>query len=76
VLDVLLDRGLMARDASPQDRRTKRLALTPKGVDYLAYMRALHEPVTNHYLAKLGPEKMDQLVELLTLVATEPEPQS
>ena len=67
-LDLLLGRGLVYRDFSTHDRRIKRLGITDTGRRYLAELRKIHQPVTDHFLDKLGAQNMRKLVKLLCMI--------
>lgn len=64
-LDTLLDRGLIFRDFSSRDRRTKRLSLTETGRSTLSELRRAHRPMTEELTARLGERKLAKLIELL-----------
>lgn len=68
---ALLSRGLIFRDFSVQDRRTKRLRLTAAGEAYVAELRQRHEAIASHFTAKLGPAGMSQLLGFLRLFSDE-----
>lgn len=70
-LDLLLDRGLVYRDFSSQDRRAKRLSLTERGRTRLEELRDVHRPVTEALTSKLGDENLAKLIELLKLLPGE-----
>jgi DNA-binding MarR family transcriptional regulator len=64
-LDVLLERGLVSRDFSAEDRRAKRLRLTEHGSKYLLELKARHQAVTDLFVSRLGVEGLDRLVQTL-----------
>ena len=75
-IDQLIGRGLMARAPDPRDRRAQTLSLTPAGDALLAGLRASHDGLTRGYRERLGPERYDQLADLLRLFVTETGPAS
>jgi len=69
-LDLLMQRGLVFRDFSTHDRRAKRLGLTQLGISYLAELRALHQPITDHFETRVGAANMRVLIRLLSQIAS------
>jgi DNA-binding MarR family transcriptional regulator len=69
LLDALLASGLVARTLSDRDRRAKRLNLTELGRCHLAKLRQTHEAITERIHARMGPENLEKLIELLWLLA-------
>lgn len=72
-LDVLLDRGLVFRDFSAHDRRTKRLSLTETGRSTLEELRGAHRPMVQALTTRLGEQNIEKLVSLLKLLPEEAE---
>ena len=65
LLDRLVDRGLVARERCPRDRRVVWVELTPEGS---ALLKSLDKPVAalhQQQLGHLGPRKLQQLSKLL-----------
>jgi DNA-binding MarR family transcriptional regulator len=64
LVDGLEERGIVARQAHPTDRRAKTIALTPEGEQTRdKLMRRLYEPPT--FFDVLSPDEQRQLVGLL-----------
>lgn len=70
-LDALLDRGLVFRDFSSRDRRTKRLSLTDTGREQLAELRRMHQAITDELGRLLDSSDLATLLKLLKVVAGE-----
>jgi DNA-binding MarR family transcriptional regulator len=65
LLGQLERRGYLERRPDPDDRRSKRIALTPRGVKAAATIREAVAEVEEAWAEELGPERFDQLRELL-----------
>lgn len=65
VVDRLERAGLVRRDGSPTDLRTKRVALTPAGRDLVRRILAVHGRKIESVLAGLSAGEQDQLGQLL-----------
>ena len=57
--------GYLVRQPDPEDARSKRIALTPRGVSLGRTLRAAVAEIEREWVAKLGPERFEQLRELL-----------
>jgi DNA-binding MarR family transcriptional regulator len=57
--------GYLIRQPDPQDARSKRIALTPRGVSMARTIRAAVTELEGEWSAKLGPKRFEQLRELL-----------
>ncbi len=68
LLDGLADNGLIERRPDPDDRRAKRLFLTPAARPLLERLSALGEDLMAIALAGLAPAERDVLLERLNLV--------
>ena len=69
VLSRLEARGIVKREADPEDRRTKRAYLTPAGKAMLQDMQAAIEAAHRELVKPLGPTAREQFLEqLLCLV--------
>jgi DNA-binding MarR family transcriptional regulator len=64
-LGQLEQRGYLTRDADPEDGRSKRISLTPRGVEAVAVIRRAVAEVEESWARQLGPERFDQLRALL-----------
>ena len=62
VVDKLVRAGFVQRDADPGDRRVIHVALTPLGRKTGAKLRRVHEKGLATALAKLLPEKREELI--------------
>ena len=68
LLDGLADNGLIERRADPDDRRAKRLFLTPAARPLLERLTALGEDLMATALDGLAPAEIDALLGRLTTV--------
>ena len=57
--------GYLVRQPDLDDARSKRIALTPRGVSLGRTLRAAVTEIEGEWVAKLGPERFEQLRELL-----------
>lgn len=65
MLVLLEERGLVAREPHPGDRRARRVTLTRKGRRVHEQLWSESEPLRANLLAALRPKEADTLVELL-----------
>lgn len=65
LLGQLEHRGYLERRADPDDRRSKRIALTRRGTSAVAVIRAAVAEVEDSWARQLGPRRFDQLRSLL-----------
>jgi MarR family transcriptional regulator for hemolysin len=68
LLDGLADNGLIERRPDPDDRRAKRLFLTPAARPLLERLTALGEDLMETALAGLAPPDIEALLGRLTTV--------
>jgi MarR family transcriptional regulator, transcriptional regulator for hemolysin len=68
LLDKLSDSGLIERRPDPDDRRAKRLFLTPAARPLLQRLGALAEEMLNGALAGIEPQGVERTVEQLAMV--------
>lgn len=68
-LDRLEKRGLIVRQADPQDRRSLRIVLTPEGFALIERLVASHVATEEVLLSALDEAERDQLKALLAKVA-------
>ncbi|CAN7395971.1 MarR family transcriptional regulator [Bosea sp. LjRoot90] len=68
-LDRLEKRGLIARQADPQDRRSLRILLTPAGFALIERLVVSHVATEERLLSALGASEREQLKALLAKVA-------
>jgi DNA-binding MarR family transcriptional regulator len=68
-LDRLEKRGLIARQADPQDRRSLRIVLTPEGFALVERFVTLHVATEEGLLSSLDRAEREQLKALLAKVA-------
>ncbi len=72
-LDVLAERGYVAREADPQDARRKRLSITARGHEMMARGEVLFGRVRDDFAAEIGAARLAQLAaDLGTLVGEAP----
>ena len=65
LLGQLERRGYLERDADPEDGRSKRISLTPRGVKAVGVIRQAVTEVEDRWAEHLGPKRFDQLRSLL-----------
>ena len=65
LLGQLEQRGYLERDADPEDGRSKRISLTPRGMKAVAVIRQAVTEVEDRWAEQLGPKRFDQLRSLL-----------
>lgn len=69
VLDRLQNKGLIARNVSPTDRRARILTLTDQGQQVLAEVEPIVWQLQDEILCGLAPEEKAQLLRLMRKVA-------
>ena len=65
LLGQLEQRGYLKRDADPEDGRSKRIRLTPRGVEAVIVIRQAVTEMEDRWAKQLGPKRFDQLRTLL-----------
>jgi DNA-binding MarR family transcriptional regulator len=65
LLGQLERRGYIERQPSDDDKRSKRVALTPRGIHAATSMREAVAELENNWKRKLGPKRFNQLRNLL-----------
>jgi len=65
LLGQLEQRGYLSRDADPEDGRSKRISLTPRGTNAIAIIRAAVAETEESWTQQLGPKRFGQLRTLL-----------
>ena len=65
LLGQLEQRGYLRRDADPEDGRSKRISLTPRGAKAVAIIRQAVTEMEDQWAERLGPERFEQLRSLL-----------
>jgi DNA-binding MarR family transcriptional regulator len=65
LLGQLERRGYVTRQAGDDDKRSKRITLTPRGVEAGATMRQAVSELEESWARQLGPKRFDQLRDLL-----------
>ena len=65
LLGQLEQRGYLKRDADPEDGRSKRIRLTPRGVEAVIVIRKAVNEMEDRWAKQLGPKRFDQLRTLL-----------
>ncbi len=68
ILDRLVEQGLVARRENPQDRRSKSIALTPRGRALLAQARRWHEAWLADLFASFEPAEAALLQQALEIL--------
>lgn len=71
MMDELEERGLAVREASPSDRRSYAVALTPEGRTAMKRAHALLEDHENRMAARLSESERAELMRLLRLLLPE-----
>jgi DNA-binding MarR family transcriptional regulator len=67
ILDRMVERGLVGRQADPRDRRATRIVLAPKGAA-LRHLRGFHEEINALLQTGLGADEAETLSRLLAHV--------
>ncbi|MDO8456716.1 MAG: MarR family transcriptional regulator [Burkholderiaceae bacterium] len=70
VIGRLENKGLLRRDADPQDKRRKLLSLTPAGEQMVAHMKTAVEQVQSRITAPLSDAEAQELSRLLAKLIT------
>src|SRR5579864_243214 len=65
LLGQLEQRGYLERDADPEDGRSKRINLTPRGLEAISVIRQAVTEMENRWAKQLGRERFNQLRALL-----------
>ena len=65
LLGQLERRGYLKRDADPEDGRSKRISLTPRGAKAVKVIREAVAEMETRWAEQLGPKRFDQLRTLL-----------
>jgi DNA-binding MarR family transcriptional regulator len=65
LLGQLEQRGYLQRDADPEDGRSKRISLTPRGTEAVVVIRQAVGEMENRWAKQLGPKRFNQLRILL-----------
>ncbi len=65
LLGQLEQRGYLEREADPEDGRSKRISLTPRGAKAVVVIRRAVTEMESRWAEQLGPERFDQLRTLL-----------
>ncbi len=65
LLGQLESRGYLEREADPEDGRSKRISLTPRGVKAVAVIRQAVGEMEDRWAEQLGPKRFEQLRGLL-----------
>jgi len=65
LLGQLEQRGYLEREADPEDGRSKRISLTPRGAKAVAVIRQAVTEMEDRWAERLGPERFGQLRSLL-----------
>ena len=71
LLDLLEARGFVQRLADPQDRRAKRIILTPAGRAEIAKIRERIDAIEADLLRHIGDEEIAQSLKVMRLLAAE-----
>lgn len=66
VIEKLLDKGLISRTRSVEDRRSNKLHVTPKGRDALRKVGLVMDRIEQRILASLPAEDQRKFLEMLT----------
>jgi MarR family 2-MHQ and catechol resistance regulon transcriptional repressor len=68
VIDKLEQRGLLNRDACPDDRRVIHVTLTIDGNDLMEKIMPKHQELVDYMLGSLNNDEAESLVNLLNKV--------
>ncbi|HZT46066.1 MAG TPA: MarR family transcriptional regulator [Gaiellaceae bacterium] len=74
LLDSLEDRGLVARQRDPKDRRRHVVSITADGKRQLGRLREMTKRIEAEFFAPLGPDERLELRELLQRLACHNDP--
>jgi len=74
VLDSLEEKGLVARQRDPHDRRRHVVSITAAGKQQLQRLRAITKKLEDEYFASFTPEERAQFHELLLRLACAHDP--
>lgn len=69
LIDALVDRGFVDRNANDADRRRTDLVLSAKGKRAARVIAAASRETQESFVAELGPERFADLVQMLTQLA-------
>lgn len=69
IVDDLERGGLAARKAHPQDRRSRLVEITPKGIDLFDTAHGPAQPLAEHLTAELDPGEFEHLMDMLNRLA-------
>jgi len=72
LVDRLVKRGLVQRKRCTEDRRAVRLAITDQGLALLAQLDGGLPTLHDRHLKRLGDERLQQLINLLEDIRTDP----
>jgi DNA-binding MarR family transcriptional regulator len=61
IIDALLERGYLTREADPTDARRKQLALTPLGTDLLRQGEKVFNRLRKNFERQIGPAELQAL---------------
>ncbi len=69
VIDKLEKKGLLKRNACPNDRRAIHVTLTDDGEDLMAKMMPEHEELVDYMFGSLNDDETERIVKLLNKVS-------
>ena len=70
LLDKLVQTGLISRQENPDDRRSKRILLTPQGEQFLKESMMFQQSWIKKLLSSLSHEEIKQITNSLLLITT------
>jgi DNA-binding MarR family transcriptional regulator len=74
LLDSLEERGMIARQRDPQDRRRHVVSITPEGAEQLVMMRRVVAAIEDEFFSPLSEAERASLHELLVRLAVQNDP--
>ncbi|KKI90751.1 hypothetical protein WQ54_19205 [Bacillus sp. SA1-12] len=64
IMDRLIERELVQRTHSLEDRRVVMMELSPKGIELLEEVRQSHQKMMSHYFSRFSEEELSTFLQL------------